>query len=85
MVANFSDEHTVLPKATVLGIAEISESLVASINDENELGGRSKQRSQDQLNSPTENSKFKLIIIVIISSYGLGLVTCSNSELPLKL
>jgi hypothetical protein len=38
MLANFSQEETVLPKATVIGVAEeISSSVVAAINDDEGL------------------------------------------------
>jgi hypothetical protein len=38
MVANFSDEHILIPKATTLGVAEeISETLIAPIPDEDEI------------------------------------------------
>jgi hypothetical protein len=39
MIANFSEEEIILPKATVIGIAEeISENLVASINEDTGFG-----------------------------------------------
>jgi hypothetical protein len=61
MVANFSDEPITLPKATILGIAEeVSESLVASINDGKETSIRSsEQRAQGKQKSSAENPKFQ--------------------------
>jgi hypothetical protein len=62
MIANFSEEEAVLPKATVTGIPEeISESLVASINDGTDFEpqlkskGRKKERSRQ---STAKSRKF---------------------------
>ena len=58
MLANFSDEEIILPKATILGVAEgISESLVASINEGPEFENH--QRCQEQSTSKQANQSGK--------------------------
>lgn len=58
MLANFSEEEIILPKATVLGVAEgISESLIASVNDGPEF--ENQQRCQEQSTSKRANQSGK--------------------------
>jgi hypothetical protein len=60
MLANFSEEKVVLPKATVTGIGEeMSESLVARINEGTDFERQlySEDRKKDRSRKPT--LKFK--------------------------
>jgi hypothetical protein len=60
MIANFSEEEVAIPKATMIGMAEeISESLVASINDgtDFEIQLKSKGRKKHRSRQSTAKSR----------------------------
>ena len=49
MVANFSNEALIIPKATVLGVTEkISESLVDSINSNSDLLAKPRRKRRNE-------------------------------------
>ena len=59
MVVNFSQEEVVIPRATVVGVAEeISPSLVAAINDRKGMSGGNEDEEPQSVNTVADKVKF---------------------------
>jgi len=59
MLANFSEEEIVIPKATVVGVAEeISPTLVAAINDDARPADKRNGRTHCDIDSVEDEAKF---------------------------